>query len=674
MNNNKRNIIILILLVLAVYINSIFNPFIFDDAALIVGNPYIKNFANFPYYFTHDLFRNGTSDFYRPMQTILYAVVYHLFGLNVIPYHLLNIFLHAGNAVLIYVLLKKIYQKRISFLVSALWAIHPINTEAITYMSGTAEPLFLFFVLLCILFFSQRRYILSLLSFLLSFLSKETAVLAPFLIYIYEYARVSRVYSVPASEYDSLKIFTVPFYQESKNSCKDNSFSKILWLFSFLGIAVLYAVLRFTVLVKFKVASMSSFPFLTRFYTSFKGFLQYIQLLIFPNILAMERYITYINTWKNPNFIVGFICFISILWYLYKFRKNPSVFFAGMWFFINYIFISDIIFPLNGDFREHWMYTPSIGFFIFFILGYEILKDKIKIKKRYAYVPLIIIFCLYGLRTIVRNNDWKNPITFYKKAIVYFPSAYLYNNLGVSYMEENKFYDAIKYFKVALKLYPNSVPYPEIVGIGGSYLKLKEPEKAEEYFKRAISVNPGSPLAYVGLAEVYIVKKNTIKEKETLEKAIQVGPAYWKSYYWLGILYLNQGDFNKAYYNFKMSSAINPNNALTYNDMGVLYEHIGQPYMALKEFKVAYAMDSNDNSIILNLAESYQVLGNYVEAISYYQKLLFLSPGNPVILNKMAIAFALMGNKQTAINIWENILKRYPDFRDAKINLGRLTK
>jgi tetratricopeptide (TPR) repeat protein len=651
---NKKNIIILIFIVLAVYINSIFNPFIFDDFALITGNPYIKNFANFQYYFTTSLFRSPNSSFYRPLQVILYAVVYHLFGLHVAAYHLLNIFLQAGNAILIYILLKKIYSEKISFLVSALWAIAPIQTQAVTYMSGTADPLCLFFTLLCILLFSQKRYIYAFFSFILALLSKETAVLIPFLIYIYEYSRVSSSYSLPSERTEKnnlFKIWTVP-------------------LSTFLGISVLYAVLRLTILVKFKPAVMGGIPFLYRFYTSFQAFLQYIQILIFPNILAMQRYIPYIHTWKNPDFIVGFISFVLILYWLSRIRKNPRLFFPVIWFLINYLAISNVIIPVNSNVAEEWMYTPSIGAFILFILGYEILKDKIKINKKYAYVPLIIIFCLYGIRTIVRNHTWKNPIAFYKKTIKYFPSQKMYNNLAASYQLENKYHHEIKYFKITLKYPANN--YTAFLGLGNAYLKINNLKQAEKYYKKAIELAPHSPLAYVGLAQVYIVKKNLKKEEEYLKKAIQVGPAYWASYYWLGILYLNTGKYNKAYYNLKLASVINPNHALIYNDLGVLYEQIGQPNKALPEFKKAYAIGYKDRTIILNLAEAYQVLGNYHKAIFYYQKALGLYPGDPVILNKLAIAFALNGNKQQAIRIWQTILKRYPNFPGARINLQKL--
>ncbi|MCM8805060.1 MAG: hypothetical protein NC833_07395, partial [Candidatus Omnitrophica bacterium] len=186
----KKKIIILSLTALFVYINSIFNPFIFDDYSLIVENPLIKNFKFFKEYFTKNLYEvsRDISGFYRPLQTISYFIIYKLFKLNPIPYHLLNIFLHIGCSILIFILLKEIYEEKISFLVSLLWSIHPINTESITYISGTADPLFLFFGLLGIYLYNLNKFPLSLLCFILSLISKETGILILPLFFLYQYS------------------------------------------------------------------------------------------------------------------------------------------------------------------------------------------------------------------------------------------------------------------------------------------------------------------------------------------------------------------------------------------------------------------------------------------------------------------------------------------------------
>ncbi|MCM8809443.1 MAG: hypothetical protein NC934_04645, partial [Candidatus Omnitrophica bacterium] len=86
-----------------VYLNSIFNPFIWDDLSLIHENFFIRSFKFLPLFFKTDIFLS-TSNFYRPIQTLSYSLIYKLFRLNPIGYHLLNIFLHSGCAILIYLL------------------------------------------------------------------------------------------------------------------------------------------------------------------------------------------------------------------------------------------------------------------------------------------------------------------------------------------------------------------------------------------------------------------------------------------------------------------------------------------------------------------------------------------------------------------------------------------
>ncbi|HOM26064.1 MAG TPA: glycosyltransferase family 39 protein, partial [bacterium] len=387
----QKEKIFLFLIIFLVYLNSIVNPFIFDDIALVVNNGFIKNFKFLKYYFTSNLFKcAGEEDlFYRPFQTLFYAIVYKISKGNTFGYHLLNILLHSGCAVLIYLLLTKLYDKKTSFLVSLLWGIHPINTEAITYISGTADPLFLFFGLLGIYLYnlsyssSKKKHlflILSCISFIFSLLSKETSVLILPLFFLYLYS-IGNLKKEKKSDYIIIT-----------------------------SIFLIYLILRKTVLNFGKTEPEEIF--LYRFFTSFKAFLVYISILIFPFILSMERHLPYIKTPKDIDFISGLFLFILFLYFLWKKRNDKKILFAGLLFLLNFIFHSNTIIPLNGNLREHWMYVGAIGFFIYFVMLIEkIKKEKIKIAL------IILIFSLYGVRTILRNYDWLDPISFYEKSL-----------------------------------------------------------------------------------------------------------------------------------------------------------------------------------------------------------------------------------------------------------------
>ncbi|MCM8808434.1 MAG: hypothetical protein NC926_10975, partial [Candidatus Omnitrophica bacterium] len=103
-DNFQKEILFISLFTFFVYLNSIINPLIWDDFSLIKENYLIKSFKNFFVFFKTDLYEgaNAASTFYRPLQSLSYALIYKFFKLNPIPYHLLNIFLHIGCSILFF--------------------------------------------------------------------------------------------------------------------------------------------------------------------------------------------------------------------------------------------------------------------------------------------------------------------------------------------------------------------------------------------------------------------------------------------------------------------------------------------------------------------------------------------------------------------------------------------
>ena len=142
-NRDSFFIFLIAALTLVVYSNSLFNEFLYDDEHLILKNRYIRDFRYIPNIFTENAIAGAylSSNYYRPLQLLLYSIIYHLFGLNVVSYHLLNILLHAANGILIYLIFKKLFKKRLTaFIPAIIFSLHPVNTEAVTYISGTADP------------------------------------------------------------------------------------------------------------------------------------------------------------------------------------------------------------------------------------------------------------------------------------------------------------------------------------------------------------------------------------------------------------------------------------------------------------------------------------------------------------------------------------------------------
>src|SRR4030067_3703612 len=146
---------------LAVYINSLSGDFIWDDIEQIVDNPVIKDIRNIPSFFTSDLWRlieNPTigSYYYRPLFLLSLTLDYSLWNLNPLGYHITNLILHAINSLLIYQIGRRLFLHNApAFLGAALFAVHPVHTESIAWISGRTDPITAVFFLL-----SFYRYIL----------------------------------------------------------------------------------------------------------------------------------------------------------------------------------------------------------------------------------------------------------------------------------------------------------------------------------------------------------------------------------------------------------------------------------------------------------------------------------------------------------------------------------
>ncbi len=188
---NKIFILILCVLCFVIYSNSLTNGFVYDDEVLIVNNPAIKYPKLLPLIFKKCLYdypgigKDITFDkMYRPLQVLSYALDYRIWKLNPLGFHLANVLLHLFNTILIYYLLLIISNNTVSKIVSILFLVHPVHTSVVAYISGRADLLTAFFMLLSLIGFlqfiklkSKTYYIASLLSALFALYSRENALI-----------------------------------------------------------------------------------------------------------------------------------------------------------------------------------------------------------------------------------------------------------------------------------------------------------------------------------------------------------------------------------------------------------------------------------------------------------------------------------------------------------------
>ncbi len=162
---NVFPIIVIALLGFTVYLNSLGNAFIWDDTQLVCNNAYIRSWGFLPQIFSQHLGAGAGSrySFYRPLQLITYVWDYSLWGLNPAGYHLTNVLCHIFAALCLYWLVLILFRDTLlSFLTALLFIVHPVLTEAVTYISGRADPLAFIFIMLtfiCYLKFLRAKKI-----------------------------------------------------------------------------------------------------------------------------------------------------------------------------------------------------------------------------------------------------------------------------------------------------------------------------------------------------------------------------------------------------------------------------------------------------------------------------------------------------------------------------------
>lgn len=491
--------LVIFILGFAAYSNSLKGDFVWDDEVLVKENLNIKDWSKTLKFFIGD---SGTKIIekgiiFRPVQMASYSLDYSFWGINSIGYHLTNVILHILVVFAAYVLVKLLFNsKTLSFLTSILFIVHPVHTEAISYISGRADPLAALFILSCVILYIKQStllknttsYFLILISYVFALLSKEYSLVTPLLLFIYSYTFNKKL-----------------LFKE---------------FFSVLIISFSYVLLRLFIIPTHAIATSNLFQRIPGFFIAIT---EYLKLLLIPLNLHME-YGNKLFNFYNVKVILGLI--ITILIFTYAFIKRKSdklIFFSIFWFFICLLPVSNL-FPVNAYMAEHWLYLPSIGFFILLANIFALLY-KVKIKY-FKFVTIILVACLvavYFITTIKQNNYWRNNLSFGSHTLQYAPdSTRLHALICQSCIKIGEIKTAEIFCRRAMEIDPNNPNAYSLLGVISGSKGLYNESIA--YFKQAIKLEPTYIFAYNGLGVSYILTNNFIEAKRVWGEGLKIDP------------------------------------------------------------------------------------------------------------------------------------------------------
>lgn len=535
----RHQLILLICLTALCYLPFLNAPFIWDDQQFVTENQTIQSFS-IPQMFTESTTAGGgiTSNYYRPLTSISFAIDAGWWGNNPIGFHLTNLVLHLTAGLLLFWLLTNLgLSNRWRLWVTAFFLLHPVQTEAVAYISSRGDSLSTVFLLFGLnsfwLSFQKKQLHFSLYDLQINFSQTILLLSSAFSLIL---AVLSKELALAGLGLYGLVLLLHLFQTQQKIKV---IFSKylpttitILFLL-ILGLGYTYirqTTLNFDPHFDYSVIDPQYPTSLTiRLLTFTRALPRYIGTFAFPYALHMDHVLPVIHSIANPWTMIVALAIIVICWLsVIEIRKLKTAWlsFGSLWFLIGLVPVSGII-PVNGLFYEHWLYLPSVGLLIsaaaLLRLSNSFLSRKNTPKAvaqvaadAQLYLPSFALFIMMII-TFRQNYIWSDHIRFYEYTLRFTQSARLYNNLAMAQADRGNITGALENYQKALAISPG---YPQIYHNIGNLLQTQgEPVAALEYFQKALEVDPTFTFSYSKALQLALGLKDASASAQILQLA-----------------------------------------------------------------------------------------------------------------------------------------------------------
>ncbi|MCC7245564.1 MAG: tetratricopeptide repeat protein [Saprospiraceae bacterium] len=632
--------VLLFLLALLLYANTLGHQFVLDDYMVIKTNTFTqRGFAGMWDILTRDSFW-GFFDFmkedpkqmlvtggrYRPLSLLFFAAIWQFFGENTFIFHLFTVLLYAATSILLYHLLLLMLKERFgedythifAWIATVIFICHPLHTEVAANIKGCDEIMALGGSLLTLYCAfkawdtgAKKWWIGAIVSFFLASMSKENAVtfliIVPLALWFFrtspaENEGASLGYGkILGGMLAAFAVFFVlrgevldwSFSNEAPNEPMNNPFIKMVdqrWMPYTAGEK------RATVFVTLG---------------------QYLKLLFYPHPLTHDYYPKQIamTTFSNPTALLSLMAYVALgLYAVLGIRKRDIVRFGILYYLITLSIVSNLVFSVGTLMNERFLFMPSVGFCM--AIAALLMAAAKKVSSGSISLPLgltVAIAVLFSWRTLARNPIWaSNEVLFMTDVKVSNQSAKANDDAGgVLFNEANEkdkekdgefrknlLNEAIKHFDFALDFHPRY--YHALMHRSACYYQLKNYEKSVEGYRKAREYYPDNP-----------------KVKDALALALR---DYGRE------LGQQKNDPSGAYKALTESWALNSNEAQTAWLIGVSFAKQAKFAEAIDWFSKAVDAKPDNAGYVYDLGTAYHRSGNAVKGVEYYTKAKGIDP------------------------------------------------
>jgi tetratricopeptide (TPR) repeat protein len=647
---------IIVLAALAAYHNSFAVPFLFDDPLSIAQNASIRHL--WPIW---DALSPPATSFVggRAVLNFSFALNYALGGLAVWGYHAVNLAIHILAGLTLYgivrrTLLRPSLRERfgasapgLALAVAILWTVHPLQTEAVTYVSERAESLMGLLYLLTLYCFvrgtdspnSGYWFALSVGVCLLGMASKEVMVTAPVMTLLYDRTFVSGSFREAWRRHRQL----------------------------YLGLAGTWLFLGYQMVgLHYRDAGYGlGITWWAYSFGECRVVVNYLWLALWPHPLVFDygQFVTIRHIAEMvPYALVLVVLAASVLFALWR---RPAIGFVGAWFFMILAPTSSVV-PVGGQpMAEHRMYLPLAAVVTVVVIGIDGLLGRRRVAVFLAAAVGL------GVLTARRNEDYRTEVSIWNDTVAKCPeNARAHNNLGWDLLEAGQLPAAMAQCERALRIQPDYAEAHNNLGIA-----LRQAGKIEDaigHYEHALRVRPDFAEAHYNLG---IALEQVGKIEDAIghyEQALRVKPDYAGAHNNLGNALVHGGKIEDAIGHYEQALRVKPDFAEAHYNLGTVFLQEGKISDAIEHYEQALRIKPDYASAHNNLGDALRQMGKIEDAIGHYQQALRIKPDYAEAHYGLGIALEQVGNVPEAIAHYEQALRIRPDYTEARDALGRL--
>jgi tetratricopeptide (TPR) repeat protein len=694
-------LVILAIVTFLVYWQVTTHDFInFDDDKYITNNHHVNSgisLKNIYWAFTTFYASN-----WHPLTWLSHMVDCQLFGLNPGMHHLINLIFHVLNALLLFVVFRKMTGELWkSAFVAALFSLHPLHVESVAWVAERKDVLSTFFFMLTLIAYvryvespSIKRYLPVILLFALGLLAKPMLVTLPFVLLFLDYWPLHRYRWRQQHETGvllhrksimELVREKIPLFVLTAASC----------IVTYLAQSTGGAVKSFEIL-----------PFNIRFLNAIVSYMAYIYKMLWPKGLAiLYPYSFNYALWQIAGSLLLLVCiFIIAIW---TSKNHPFVLTGWLWYIVTLVPVIGIIQVGSQSMADRYTYIPLIGIFFTIAWGVPEIVKQWRYKNVWLSIVSVTVLLLLSTVSFSQIKYWADSFTVfnhalnvtqynhvahaklgdlffeeknedsieksidhYSKALLFKPDyVFAHTNIGIALVKKGRIDDAIEHYRKAISLKSD---YAEAhTNLGLALVEKSQTEDAVSHYYTALQINPDAAETHYNLGIALAGKGEIAKAIEHYSKALQLNPEYSQAHTNMGIVLSKQGNIDKAISHYLKALELNPDSAETHSNLGISLVEKGKIAEAIAHYNQAVFINPNSAKTYTNLGNALLVHGQLDQAIANYKKALELKPSSPEILNNMGSAILHQGKLDNAISYFQKAIEIQPDFQQANENLNK---